>query len=118
MDHFSIDDWTIFQLTNTYYLYLLAFRFLAIFFVSLSIFNLSRLCKKRSTVLLLTSFIFLIPNLLFVLGFQSMRYISTLDLFSANLFFRSGMMKKKVIVILILLSLFLLYEVYLYIKRK
>lgn len=84
-------------------------RLIGYLFIALVSLIVSKLVRSRAMVILILCFIFVIPSVLFLLGFDAFYFISIFDLISGNMYFRlNGGIVKLVFIASINLMMILL----------
>ena len=103
---------------NQYLLLIFLTRLIGVLFVALSSLFIGYKIKDRSIILLVLSFIFLLPSALVMLGFNFFSNLSVFDLISGNLFYRSNGYLAKLFIVFILVLVLITYFVYIINNNK
>lgn len=103
---------------NQYLLLIFLTRLIGVLFVALSSLFVGYKIKDRSIILLVLSFIFLLPSALVMLGFNFFSNLSVFDLISGNLFYRSNGYLTKLFFVFILVLILITYFVYIINNNK
>lgn len=103
---------------NQYFLLVMLTRLVGVAFVGLSSLFVAYKIKDRSIILVVLTFIFILPSILLLLGFEVFRHISVFDLISGNLYYRNTGGFLKLVLVFILLVILSGYFIYVSYKNK